>query len=80
MNTEAGALASIKAASEPFDGRCPDAYFLIAGSATPGFFVEQDEASLRSGMDETYWAQAFSALASSMTSRLGLSVLIELSL
>ena len=51
-----------RAASEPFDGRCPDAFFLCAGASRPGFFIEQDEASLRHGMEQTYYAQAFTAL------------------
>ncbi|KAG5338525.1 hypothetical protein C0989_007178 [Termitomyces sp. Mn162] len=30
-------------------GRCPDAVFLCAGASRPGFFVEEDESSLRRG-------------------------------
>ncbi|KAH9844257.1 oxidoreductase [Rhodofomes roseus] len=63
LNSEAGAVAAIEAASEAHGGRSPDAFFFCAGKSTPGFFVEQDEASMRKGMDETYWAQAPSALA-----------------
>ncbi|KAH0587645.1 hypothetical protein H2248_006413 [Termitomyces sp. 'cryptogamus'] len=44
-------------------GRCPDAVFLCAGASRPGFFVEEDESSLRRGMDNGYWVQAWSALA-----------------
>lgn len=62
LDKEAGAAAALEAACQPHGGRCPDALFLCAGKSTPGFFIEQDEASLRSGMDETYWAQAPSAL------------------
>ncbi|RPD54346.1 oxidoreductase [Lentinus tigrinus ALCF2SS1-7] len=63
VNTEQGSVAAIGAASEPFDGHCPDAYFLCAGASRPGFFVEQTEESLKAGMESTYYAQAFSALA-----------------
>ncbi|KAI0959479.1 hypothetical protein AcW1_004292 [Taiwanofungus camphoratus] len=62
VDSAAGASAALEAACRPHGGRCPDAVFLCAGKSTPGFFVEQDEASLRKGMDETYWAQASSAL------------------
>ncbi|KAI0732960.1 oxidoreductase [Fomitopsis betulina] len=65
LDSEAGATAAIDAASEAHGGRSPDAFFLCAGKSTPGFFVEQDEASMRQGMNETYWAQAPSALAAS---------------
>lgn len=57
------ATAAIEAACQPHDGRCPDAHFLCAGKARPGWFVEQDEAMLKQCMEETYWAQAWSALA-----------------
>ncbi|KAI0750735.1 oxidoreductase [Daedaleopsis nitida] len=63
INTEDGSAAAIKAASEPFDGRCPDAFFLCAGASRPGFFVEQTEESIRRGMEHTYYAQVFTALA-----------------
>ncbi|TFK78426.1 oxidoreductase [Polyporus arcularius HHB13444] len=63
VNTEQGSAAAIKAASEPFDGRCPDAFFMCAGASRPGFFVEQTEESLRAGMEMTFYAQAFTALA-----------------
>lgn len=62
VDTASGASASLDAASARFDGRCPDAVFLCAGRATPGFFVEQSEEMFEKGMRETYWAQAWSAL------------------
>lgn len=62
VNSEDGSAAAIEAASKPFDGRCPDAYFLCAGASRPGFFIEQSEASIRSGMEQTYYAQVFTAL------------------
>ena len=64
LNSEAASAAAVAAASEPFGGRCPDAVFMCAGASRPGFFVEQDEASLRQGMEITYYAQAFTALVS----------------
>lgn len=45
-----------------YDNVPPDAVFCCAGSSTPGFFVEQDETSMRNGFDQTYWAQAWTAL------------------
>ncbi|KIP05772.1 hypothetical protein PHLGIDRAFT_24924 [Phlebiopsis gigantea 11061_1 CR5-6] len=46
-------------------GRCPDALFSCAGKSRPGFWLEQTEAQLRLCMDETYWVQAWPALAMS---------------
>ncbi|KAI0723255.1 oxidoreductase [Earliella scabrosa] len=63
VNSEDGSAAAIKAASEPYGGRCPDAFFLCAGASRPGFFIEQTEASIKSGMEQTYYAQVFTALA-----------------
>ncbi|KAH9951634.1 oxidoreductase [Amylocystis lapponica] len=63
VDNAADAAASLEAACEAHGGRCPDAHFFCAGKAKPGFFVEQDESSLRQCMEETYWAQAWSALA-----------------
>jgi len=57
--------AALDAACQPHGGRNPDALFLCAGKSTPGFFVEEDEDSLRQGMDNGYWVQAWSALAGS---------------
>lgn len=65
VDSEAGSLAAIKAASEPFGGRCPEAFFLVAGAARPSYFVEQDEELLRNGMQISYWAQACTALVRS---------------
>ncbi|KAL6309664.1 oxidoreductase [Sparassis latifolia] len=64
VDDASNAAAALEAACEPHGGRCPDAMFLCAGKSRPGFFVEQDEESLRRGMDESYWAQAWSALVS----------------
>jgi 3-dehydrosphinganine reductase len=65
INDASEAAAALEAASEPHGGRCPDAVFLCAGKSTPGFFVEEDETSLRNGMDNGYWVQAWSALVRS---------------
>lgn len=57
-----GAEDALDAASSPHGGAVPDAMFLVAGTARPGFFVEQTEESFALSMQETYWAQAWSAL------------------
>ncbi|KAK0219392.1 hypothetical protein EDD85DRAFT_924095 [Armillaria nabsnona] len=57
------AETALEAASKGHNGRCPDALFLCAGTSVPGFFVEEDETSLKRGMDSVYWVQAWSALA-----------------
>jgi len=63
LNDSPNSEAALEAACQPHEGRCPDAVFLCAGGSTPGFFIEQDEASLKNGMDAAYWVQALSALA-----------------
>ncbi|KAF7799968.1 hypothetical protein EIP86_011211 [Pleurotus ostreatoroseus] len=63
IDTAKGAEDALDAASEPHDNRVPNAMFLCAGKSRPGFFVEQTEESLTMCMQETYWAQAWSALA-----------------
>ncbi|KAF5388152.1 hypothetical protein D9615_000466 [Tricholomella constricta] len=63
LHDAASSAAALEAASVGNGGKCPDAVFLCAGASRPGFFVEQDEASLRLGMDNGYWVQAWSALA-----------------
>ncbi|KAI0667844.1 oxidoreductase [Trametes maxima] len=65
VDSEAGSLAALKAASEPFGGRCPEALFLCAGAARPSYWVEQTDELLRNGMQISYWAQACTALAGS---------------
>lgn len=59
--TSSGSAAAIDAASEPHDGRCPDAMFLCAGAATPAYAVEMTEDDLVQGMNDGYWVQAWSA-------------------
>ncbi|KAI0648818.1 oxidoreductase [Trametes meyenii] len=65
VDSEAGSLAALKAAGEPFGGRCPEALFLCAGAARPSYWVEQTDDLLRNGMQISYWAQACTALAGS---------------
>jgi len=65
VDSASGAAAALEAACVAHGGRSPDAMFLCAGKSRPGFWVEQDEESLKRCMDETYWAQAWSALAGS---------------
>ncbi|KAF7301724.1 Protein kinase domain-containing protein [Mycena indigotica] len=65
LNEADASTAALDAASAPHGGRTPDVIFLCAGTATPGFFVEQTEVSLRKAMDSAYWVQAWSALAAS---------------
>ena len=59
--------AALEAASQAHGGACPDALFLCAGKSRPGFFVEQTEESLTLQMQETYWAQAWSALVRALS-------------
>lgn len=61
----ANAAEALRVACEPHGGRSPDAAFLCAGKSTPGFFVEQSVDTLRQGMDDGYWVQAWSAMVSS---------------
>lgn len=63
LNDATEAWDALEAACKAHGGRCPDAIFLCAGTSTPGFFVEESEESLRRGMDNTYWAGAWTALA-----------------
>ncbi|KAI0343504.1 oxidoreductase [Trametopsis cervina] len=65
VDKAAEAEAALEVSTVPFGGKCPDAIFLCAGKSRPGFFVEQTEEQLKQCMDETYWAQAWSALAAS---------------
>ncbi|KAJ7781176.1 oxidoreductase [Mycena metata] len=63
LNEAESASAALEAVCAAHDGRCPDAIFLCAGTSTPGFFVEETEASQRKGMEMAYWVQASTALA-----------------
>lgn len=61
LNEAAQAEKALAAASAPHEGRVPDALYLCAGSARPGFFVEETPAGLQSAFDNVYWVQAWSA-------------------
>ncbi|KAI0636130.1 hypothetical protein C8Q77DRAFT_621077 [Trametes polyzona] len=72
VDSEAGSQAALQAVSSPHDGRCPDALFPCTGASKPAFFVDQNEESMRAGMQMTYWAQAFTALVSQFSSNVSL--------
>lgn len=63
LTDSVSSAAALQAACDDHRGRCPDAIFLCAGTARPGFFVEEDEDNLRQSMDDAYWVQALPALA-----------------
>ncbi|KAH8999453.1 oxidoreductase [Lactarius akahatsu] len=65
LGTQKAAVDALEAASLAHGGQTPDAVFLCAGKATPGFFIDETEESMRKGMDNTYWLSAWSALAAS---------------
>ncbi|KAI9065506.1 oxidoreductase [Trametes sanguinea] len=65
VDSEAGSAAALKAASAAHGGRCPDAFFLCAGSARPQFWLEQTEELMKADMNATYGAQAYTALVAS---------------
>jgi 3-dehydrosphinganine reductase len=62
LSTQSAATEALEAACQPHAGQSPDAVFLCAGKATPGFFIEQTEESMRKGMEDTYWLAAWSAM------------------
>jgi len=53
---------TLRRACEAHGGRCPDTFFLCAGSSKPGFFVEETPESMRAQMDGVYWVSAYTAL------------------
>lgn len=61
LDSADAAEAALSAAAAAHGGRVPDALFLCAGSARPGFFVEETPAGLQRAFDNIYWVQAFSA-------------------
>jgi len=62
LGSQDTSIEALEAACVPHGGQTPDAVFLCAGRATPGFFIEQTEETLRKGMDDTYWLAAWSAM------------------
>ncbi|KAH9007173.1 oxidoreductase [Lactarius hatsudake] len=65
LGTQKAAVDALEAACLAHGGQTPDAVFLCAGKATPGFFIEETEESMRKGMDNTYWLSAWSAMVPS---------------
>lgn len=65
LGSQEAAVDALEAACLAHGGQSPDAVFLCAGKATPGFFIEETEESMRKGMDNTYWLSAWSAMAAS---------------
>jgi 3-dehydrosphinganine reductase len=64
LNDATNARTALETVCQAHGGRNPDAVFLCAGGSRPGFFIDQDEASMRQAMDDGYWVQAWSALVS----------------
>jgi 3-dehydrosphinganine reductase len=62
LNDASNSEAALEAVCHGNGDKCPGAVFLCAGGAQPGFFLDADEASLKKGMDDAYWVQAWSAL------------------
>lgn len=62
LSTYEGAAAALEEACQPFDGKVPDAIFNCAGSSRPGYFVEETAETIKAGMDNAYWVQAYTAL------------------
>ncbi|KAI9448374.1 oxidoreductase [Lactarius indigo] len=65
LGTQNAAIDALEAACLAHGGQTPEAVFLCAGKATPGFFIEETEESMRKGMDNAYWLSAWSAMAAS---------------
>ncbi|KAH9045524.1 oxidoreductase [Lactarius pseudohatsudake] len=65
LDTQKAASEALEAACLPHAGQSPDTVFLCAGKATPGFFIEETEETMRKGMDNSYWLAALSAMAAS---------------
>lgn len=65
LDTQKAAADALEVACLPHAGQSPDAVFLCAGKATPGFFIEETEETMRKGMDNTYWLATWSAMAAS---------------
>lgn len=63
LDDATAAAEALEAACQGNGIVCPDAVFLCAGASRPGFFIEETETSMKSGMDKGYWVQAWSALA-----------------
>ena len=64
VDTPKGAEDALEAACAEHGGQRPQTMIFCAGKSRPGFWIEQTEESLVRCMQETYWAQAWSALVS----------------
>ncbi|GJJ07790.1 hypothetical protein Clacol_001995 [Clathrus columnatus] len=65
LSTYEGAAAALEEACKPFGGRAPDVIFNCAGSSRPAYFIEETPETFKTGMDNTYWVQAYTALVAS---------------
>ncbi|KAG9050048.1 3-dehydrosphinganine reductase [Serendipita sp. 407] len=63
LTSLAGSTSALESAAEAHGGRAPDALFTCAGTAKPGYFLTMDENAMTEGMANSYWIQAFPALA-----------------
>ncbi|KAI5121963.1 hypothetical protein M0805_002034 [Coniferiporia weirii] len=69
LNTSGGSHSALDAECRALNQEsdsvvtAPDAFFLCAGSAQPGYFVESTEEQLVHSMEQAYWVQAWSAQA-----------------
>ncbi|KAF8511250.1 hypothetical protein BU17DRAFT_97340 [Hysterangium stoloniferum] len=63
LNDNDGSTAALDTACAEHGGKAPDAVFTCAGSSRPSFFIEQTEQLLLDGMVNSYWIQAWTALA-----------------
>jgi 3-dehydrosphinganine reductase len=64
LNTAAASSKALESVCEAFNGEAPDAVFTCAGASKPMFFLEMTEEDLTTGMDNSYWVQAWTAWAS----------------
>jgi 3-dehydrosphinganine reductase len=64
IDSAGGAEKALEAAAAAHDGHAPDAVFLCAGAAHPGFWIETSAEDLTRGMQDGYWLQAWSAWVS----------------
>ncbi|GJJ06914.1 hypothetical protein Clacol_001110 [Clathrus columnatus] len=65
LSTYEGASAALQEACQPFGGKVPNVIFNCAGSSRPTYFVEETPETMKNGMDNAYWVQAYTALVAS---------------
>ncbi|VDB87978.1 unnamed protein product [Peniophora sp. CBMAI 1063] len=61
LDTLEGARSAYDAACAAHGDKPADAVFMCAGSARPGFWVEQSEEQIKRAMDLTYWVAAWTS-------------------